>query len=185
MDRSKLLVQLENYRTEYKEEGLFVGRFLSLLRNFPTCFTRALSTGHVTGSAWIMDGSGQHVLLTHHRKLNRWLQPGGHADGNEHVLQVALSEAEEETGLTALSLVSDAFFDIDIHAIPARGELQCHLHYDLRYLFLADKEEPFTVSHESHDLAWVPLPELDKVTLGNRSILRMAQKAHMYLPLKR
>src|SRR5215510_11521790 len=86
----------------------------------PNCFERSLQIGHVTGSAWIVDLDRTHALLTHHRKLNKWLQLGGHADGDPDILRVALREAREESNLDAIRPVSENIFDVDIHVIPAR-----------------------------------------------------------------
>jgi 8-oxo-dGTP pyrophosphatase MutT (NUDIX family) len=106
--------------------------------------------------------------------LNRWLQPGGHADGEENVLNVALREAQEETGLTHFKLLQDDIFDLDIHPIPARGNFPDHLHYDIRFLFEADINEKIIVSDESHDVSWLALSQL--TTLNNFSLMRMANK---------
>ncbi|MDZ7646212.1 MAG: NUDIX hydrolase [Cytophagales bacterium] len=90
--------------------------------------------GHITGSAWIVDPSNTQALLVHHAKLNKWVQPGGHADGDENILQVALREAEEETGLKNFKVLSDPPFDVDIHLIPERADFPEHFHFDIRYL---------------------------------------------------
>ena len=138
---------------------------------------RALESGHVTASAWIMDAAGEKVLLTHHAKLNLWVQLGGHVeDGDGGAAAAALREAREESGLTAVRLVSERVFDVDVHPIPARGEVPAHFHYDLRFLCVADSQEPLQVSGESHDLAWVALAEVPALT-GERSVLRMLEKA--------
>ena len=84
------------------------------------CFSRELAIGHITGSAWILDSTGTRALLTHHKKLNIWVQPGGHADGDPDVEQVAYREAIEESALIGLEFVDQELFDIDIHQIPAR-----------------------------------------------------------------
>ena len=140
------------------------------------CFDRALTRGHVTGSAWLVDRTGTRVLLTHHRKLNRWLQPGGHADGNSDIAQVAMREAEEESGIKALSLVSKDLFDIDIHLIPEAADVPAHYHYDCRFLVRCEGDETFTVSEESHDLAWVPMDRITEFT-SEESVLRMKRKS--------
>jgi 8-oxo-dGTP pyrophosphatase MutT (NUDIX family) len=114
------------------------------------------------------------VLLTHHRKLGRWLQLGGHADGDEDALRVALREAREESGLD-VAPVSSRLFDVDVHEIPARGPDPVHLHYDLRFAIRAIASEAFRVSDESHALRWVSIDRIRTLT-EETSILRMAAK---------
>lgn len=130
--------------------------------------------GHVTGSAFVLSSNGMSVLLTHHAKLNRWLQLGGHCDGIADARFVALKEAYEESGLSRIRLLSDAVFDVDIHEIPARGSEPAHLHYDVRFLMQAEAGK-ITASAESHALAWVPLADLSHHTRAE-SVLRMARR---------
>jgi 8-oxo-dGTP pyrophosphatase MutT (NUDIX family) len=173
LDRDFVIRSLRNYNTAFSEEVLFVQQFLDLLMH-RDAFQRYHLPGHITGSAWILDSSRQDVLLVHHGTLNRWLQPGGHAEGEENVLNVALREAEEETGLKNFKILHDGIFDLDIHPIPARGDFPDHLHYDIRFLLEATRSEPIIVSDESHDVAWFPLRQLS--TLNNPSLMRMANK---------
>jgi len=139
------------------------------------CFLRSQLSGHLTGSAWIVDPARTRTLLTHHRKLDKWLQLGGHADGDSDLRAVALREAREESGLTRLRLVADEPFDVDRHLIPERKSVPAHFHYDLRFVIEADPAEPLAISDESHDLAWV---ELGRVTQLNseESMERMVRK---------
>lgn len=139
------------------------------------CFLRSCVPGHLTGSAWIVDASRTRTLLTHHHKLDKWLQLGGHADGETDLLGVALREAREESGLTRLTVVSPVVFDVDRHLIPARKSEPAHYHYDLRFMIEADPAEPLVVSNESKDLAWV---EVSRVTALNpeESMARMVRK---------
>ena len=175
--RQSLIQSLQDYHTPFEEEMIFRDQFLKLLEH-PRCYHRDFLPGHITASAWITDVSGQYVLLTHHAKLNRWLQPGGHADGEEDVFNVALREAEEETGLKKFDTPSKSIFDIDIHLIPARRDHSEHYHYDIRFVFQADLHEPLQISHESIDLKWVALHELELFTT-NQSILRMKEKGRL------
>lgn len=131
--------------------------------------------GHITASCWIVDATGDRCLLTHHRKLNRWLQLGGHCDGNPDVLAVCLREAGEESGLTGFTLLHDGIYDLDIHEIPARKADPAHLHYDVRFVLAAPATGELTVSAESHDLAWIALDRLPGYT-GEESVLRLARK---------
>lgn len=170
-----MIKQLKNYNSIFAEEQIFVHQFLKLLEH-PDAFQRHHLPGHVTGSSWILDRSQQFVLLVHHGTLNKWLQPGGHADGEENVLNVALREAQEETGVQRFHILKPEIFDLDIHPIPARAGFPDHLHFDIRFLFEADKSEKVIVSDESHDVAWMAIDSLEKLTDNNPSIMRMARK---------
>ena len=173
MHRNRLIAALDAYAARFPGEAATARRFRDFVGRHDRCFERTCVPGHVTGSAWIVDGSGSRVLLTHHRKLGRWLQPGGHSDGEPDGLAVALREAREETGLE-LSAWSEAPMDIDIHEIPALGGEPAHRHYDLRYA-LAARTHAYRVSSESHDLAWVGLDALEDYTRED-SVLRLRRK---------
>lgn len=181
MHRTSLLTLLQHYRPHDVDEGDMHARVLRFVEREPRCFERTLAEGHITGSAWIVDRDRGHVLLTHHRKLDRWLQLGGHADGESDVLAVALREAHEESGLIDIRPLLSGIFDIDVHAIPARGAEPQHLHYDVRWLLEADRTAPLVISGESRDLAWVALDELEDLT-RDRSIMRMAEKLRALYP---
>lgn len=173
--RLALIEQIRNYRTEFPGEEKFRKDFLNLLLH-PRAFHRDHMPGHITGSAWIIDKSKQHTLLTHHAKLNKWLQPGGHADGDEDIVGVALREAREETGIKNFEVLSDGIFDLDIHVIPGRKEIPEHFHYDVRILLQAAKEDVLTITNESLDLQWFSISELNKLTQYNPSLVRMSDK---------
>jgi 8-oxo-dGTP pyrophosphatase MutT (NUDIX family) len=171
--KTQLTQHLHSYQTHFLEEKDFAPRFLELLKN-DNAFQRTHLPGHITGSAWVVNKNKDHTLLVHHTKLDKWVQPGGHADGDENVLQVALREAEEETGLKNFK-ITETIFDIDIHTIPARKDFPEHQHYDIRYLMEADMNEPIIVSEESHDVKWIAIDQLKKYT-SERSVLRMSEK---------
>lgn len=173
--RIELINSLSTYKTVFKEEQLFVPQFLSLLQSH-RCYHRDHLPGHITGSAWIVSDDRAHVLLLNHNNLNRWLQPGGHADGDENVLSVAIREANEETGLVNLKQINQEIFDLDIHPIPERKGFPHHLHYDVRFLFQASRKDELKISDESSDLKWVSLTQVPSLTNQNSSILRMIKK---------
>lgn len=149
--------------------------FLEFLQTDGPLFDRSHPPGHFTGSAWLVSGDGKRVLMTHHRKLRRWLQLGGHADGNGNLAEVALREAEEESGLADLS-VETAIFDLDRHWIPERGTEAGHWHYDVRHVVRANGSERFSVSEESLALAWRDIDELANDADTDESIRRMARR---------
>src|SRR5262245_51328955 len=139
---------LLSYETDWAEEKPFKSRFQELLLH-PRAFHRDHLPGHITGSAWVINPDRTKVLLHHHVKLNRWLQAGGHADGEENVLAVALRELEEETGVKNVKQLGPGIFDLDIHPIPERADFPEHLHFDVRFCFETDDRGPLEISHES------------------------------------
>lgn len=151
-----------------------VQRLRGFVMDNPGCFERSLGIGHVTGSAWVLDKTRGRVLLTHHKKLDIWVQLGGHADGESDVAAVAMREAREESGISQIELLMPDIFDIDIHLIPARGDEPEHYHYDCRFALVADTAE-YVVSEESHDLAWIRLGEVARYTT-EESMMRMVGK---------
>ena len=156
-------------------EAAMAAQILRFVEDREDCFERGCRPGHLTGSAWVVDSARERVVLTHHRKLDCWLQLGGHADGEADLLGVALREAREESGLTRLRVLGAGLFDVDTHRIPARDEVPEHWHFDLRFLIEADPAEPLVVSDESHDVAWVPLAEVAQLN-PSESMARMVRK---------
>ena len=177
LTRQDLIYQLKNYSTRYSEEAAFVDQFNTLL-DHPDAYERHHLPGHITGSAWIVDPKNQSVLLVHHAKLNKWLQPGGHSDGDENTIAVALKEAREETGIMNFELPSYSIFDIDIHPIPSRMDIPEHLHYDIRFIFYASVNDRIIVSEESHDVKWIAFKDIQTYT-NNTSIIRMLEKVEV------
>lgn len=175
MHRNPLLQLLKNHQPSTTEEIQFKQQMIEFVEQNSDCFERSLLIGHVTGSAWIVDKSRQFTLLTHHRKLDKWFQTGGHCDGDSDVLNVAMKEALEETGLTDIRAINPSIFDIDIHEIPERKGIPTHLHYDVRFLLEADMNQPLIISSESSDLAWVELSKVSQLN-DSQSIMRMICK---------
>ncbi len=173
MERNALLDLLHAYARNVEGGEGAATLFSDFIRAHPDCAHRQLPIGHLTGSAWLVSRDGRRVLLTHHRKLERWLQLGGHADGDLDLAGVALREAEEESGLGELTVDPD-IFDLDRHWIPERGDEPGHWHYDLRFVVRAMAGEAFSVGDESHALAWREIALLAEDAGADESLRRMA-----------
>lgn len=186
MHRKPLRELLDRYEARHPEEAACVARVRALVAARADCFERSCPPGHVTGSAFVVSADGRRTLLVHHRKLDRWLQPGGHADGESDVAQVALREAREETGLDALAFVGPGGeptpFDLDVHEIPARPGEPAHEHHDVRFLLVAAAGQEARASEESHAVRWFDLDAIGSGALAvDESVLRMARKARALL----
>ena len=175
MHRQIITQLLSEYSTRYPAEAETTERYQQFVAQHEDCFERSQLAGHVTGSAWLLNSTGTHVLLTHHRKLDIWVQLGGHADGDPNPLNVALREANEESGIANITTIADTLFDIDIHLIPARNSEPAHYHYDARFLLQTTTSDAYLVSDESHALEWVDINRIEHKT-AEASMLRMAHK---------
>jgi len=150
-------------------------RMVELLDSCPNCFRRDAFPAHFTGSAFVVSADGARSLLHHHRKLDRWLQFGGHCDGEEDVLSVAQREAYEESGIHGLVVASALPFDLDIHEIPAFGDEPGHLHYDVRYVLIAPEQAEIQTSPESKELRWFEPSEMGSWPLDS-GLRRLIEK---------
>jgi 8-oxo-dGTP pyrophosphatase MutT (NUDIX family) len=175
MKRSSLLSLLDSY---IPAEGLETEMYLEtkqFVNDNPDCFERTLQKGHITASGWVISPDRSLALLMHHRKLDRWFQPGGHADGDPDVLHVAEKEVEEETGAYNLKLAKEGIFDVDVHLIPANSKDPAHYHYDMRFVFEADPKAELVINSESKDVRWVPVQEIVELN-DSESLMRMVRK---------
>ncbi|MFT4709511.1 MAG: 8-oxo-dGTP pyrophosphatase MutT (NUDIX family) [Bacteroidia bacterium] len=121
--------------------------------------------GHLTASSIVIHSDGKRGLFTLHKKLNRWLQLGGHCDGDANLPASALREAVEESGIDDL-VIDPRIVDLDIHLIPerpAKGDRPAepaHLHLDTRFFVYAPEGAEYVLSDESHELAWFTAEEI-------------------------
>jgi 8-oxo-dGTP pyrophosphatase MutT (NUDIX family) len=170
--REALLAALEAYRAEAPEDEAAIARFLAFLdRDDP--FLRSDPDGHVTASAIVARPAADEVVLVFHRKLDRWLQPGGHIeDGDVSVFSAALREAREETGISDFAApIDDTILDVDVHAIPASGDDPAHFHYDVRFLLtVGDGGKP------APGAAWFPFDAVGPADTDG-SLVRAVRKA--------
>jgi 8-oxo-dGTP pyrophosphatase MutT (NUDIX family) len=150
-------------------EGPYREAFLHLLQRTAAPYSRQqFEPGHLTASCFIIDAGGR-LLLHHHRRLNRWLQMGGHLEADEQPVDAALREGKEESGLRDLQIIG-GIADLDIHVIPAgRGEPE-HRHFDVRYIARTRSPEAIVIdAQESNELMWVDLDRAAALMEGEES----------------
>ena len=177
MHRQELLQLLNRHETRFQEEAGYMASARAFVEANTDVFNREHLPAHVTGSAWVVSPDFTQVLILHHVKQDQWFQPGGHADGDNDVLRVALRETSEETGLDPdqVKLLSEEVFDVDIHTIPTSTHDVWHEHIDLRFLVQIDNRLPVPGSDESHEVLWVDLRHVSAYN-NNRSTWRMVEK---------
>ncbi len=179
MDRSELSDALSRYVPADTREAESLARMRRFVDGPADPFSRSTPEGHVTGSAVVARPDASAFLLVLHRKLSRWLQPGGHVEeADASVFDAARREAVEETGIARLEApLRRAILDVDVHAIPARGADAAHSHFDVRYLFVTTAAlDPAASEDPTRPMRWASLEEA--VSLGvDASLERALRKA--------
>lgn len=150
----------------------FAARFEDLIVDGSAALNRTHRPGHLTGSAFVVSADRTRCLMMFHTKLQRWLQPGGHADGDGNLANVALREASEETGIDGLQVFEPAI-DLDVHEVDPPAE-DSHLHFDVRFLVLALPDVVLVGNHESEALRWVAFDDLAELGVDD-GLLRMVR----------
>lgn len=177
MSQELLIAELRQYRGVDANEEAFRSRMLELVENDPLYWHRDTMPGHITASAYIVSPQMDRMLLHFHRKLDRWLQVGGHDDGEQHPAKAVVREVAEESGLQQFDFFGDpVIFDLDIHPIPAKGKMPAHDHLDVRYLMIAEPDQELNPADgESQELAWFTLEEAE-IRMGEEGALRVLNK---------
>ena len=175
MGQKTLLELLNEHSPTTQKEIQCKNQMISFIKKHDDCFERSLKIGHITGSAWLVSNDGTQALLLHHAKLDRWFQLGGHCDGSADVLDVAIKEAQEESGIQSITPINEKIFDIDIHLIPANSREQAHYHYDVRFLLRVTSDELIIQNHESKELKWIGKNPRELPT-DSPSVVRMYNK---------
>lgn len=177
-NRSSSLASLfQQYLNMYPEEVVTIDRCQKLFWTESESLLRTCLPGHFTASGWIYSPTGREVLLMYHPKVGKFIQPGGHADGEDNLMQVAQREVLEETGINVHNY-SEHPLDISIHFIPATATEPSHYHYDVRYLCGALERPKTLCSPEGHELAWVPVKQIARGDYGV-DLARLHKKALM------
>ena len=186
MNKQPILDLLEKYRTSFVEEIEFQKQMIDFLTQHDDFALRSNLTGQLTGSAWVVNKERTKVLLIHHKKLNKWLQIGGHIEATDQSIEeTILREIKEESGLKDLKLLSSSIYDIDIHTIPQKKEIAEHLHFDIRFLVEADENEKLSPQNEEIlDIKWYALNKVQNLanstTSIDQSMKRMVAKMTKY-----
>ncbi len=181
LNRNDTYALLKEHKAADTQESKDLERAISLVGEQKYFWQADNGRSHITASCWILNPSMDSILLLHHRKLDRWLQPGGHIEtADMDWLGAALREAQEETGIKSFKLLQEGIFDFDIHTIPARGKIPEHGHYDARFLLQAQQPE-LTVSSESNDLRWCSPDQAANLVGGDPVMDRMLLKTqHLF-----
>jgi 8-oxo-dGTP pyrophosphatase MutT (NUDIX family) len=186
-ERAGLLRLLEEHEPSDEKEAADRLQVLDFVGRQENPFDRRIGEGHLTGSAFLLDPR-RRVLLTHHRKLDLWLQLGGHAEGEREAPAVALREAREESGLDDLGFHEGLCFsdgeprllDLDVHRIPERRDEPEHLHLDLRFVLCTQQPERVVADpRETKALEWVDFDETAR--RGDASMARAVARLRTLL----
>jgi len=154
-------------------QPLVMERAMGLARSTDPTDRNRFSPGHFTASGFVVSPDGSSLLLIHHRRLDRWLQPGGHIDRDDvSAIAAAAREVTEETGVAVESILAD-LIDLDIHPIPPRAPEPAHEHFDLRFAFRA-LDERIVADDEVRDAIWVPWDDLEAYAVDD-SVTRAAE----------
>ena len=173
--QATLLAELEAYRGVDEVEEQHRRHIRRHVAEIAGWWHRDTLPGHVTASAFVVSPQVDRILLHHHRRLSRWLQFGGHDDGEQCPARAALRELAEESGLEDFHfLPGPAIFDLDVHPIPAAGGMPAHDHLDVRFLIAADPAAALLpAAGESRQLQWFQLDQIPGVAaeIGLRRVL--------------
>lgn len=187
MNRDDLARALEEHAPADSRESESLDRIRRFLASDGDPFARENPDGHVTASAVVARPDGSAFLVVYHRKLSRWLQPGGHTeDEDASAFDAALREAREETGISRFETpLGKAIFDVDVHAIPAHRRDPAHHHFDVRFLVTAAGEPDTDAAEDpSRPMRWITLEEARAAGV-DPSLARALEKAHAILAPQR
>ena len=164
-----LIEKIQNYIPYNEQEEKDKNLILSCLNSMPDLFTRKNSVAHMTASAWVINKEHTKVLMAYHKIYDSWAWLGGHADGEEDLLKVALKEAREESGIEHVKPVTEDIYSLEVLTVDGHvknGEyVSSHLHLNLTYLLEADEKDVLTMKEdENSGVAWFAFEDALKVS---------------------
>lgn len=176
-----LYEQLQQYHPYNEQEANDCDVMLGLLEKEPNIFLRENRTAHFTASSWLLNREHDKVLMIYHNIYHSWAWTGGHADGEEDLLAVAIREAEEETGVTGIVPIKDGIYSLEILTVDGhekRGAyVPSHLHLNITYLLEADEEAVLRIKpDENSGVKWFPLEEALKASSEPWMVERVYKK---------
>jgi len=176
MSLEKLRKQIENYEPYNQQEAGDKKAMLKFMDKFDDVLTRENEFGHFTASAWVVNKNRTKVLMIYHNIYNTWAWTGGHADGETDLLEVAIKEAKEETGIEKVSALSDEILSLEVIGIRGHEKkgkwVSSHVHLNLSYLLEADENEELKIKEdENSGVKWVKIEDIDR-TVSNASWCR-------------
>ena len=180
MNDAEFELQIEHWRDD-RDGGAMksLELILQLLRYSEAPFDRAqYLPGHITATALILNERSDSVLLVHHKRLNRWLLPGGHVEPEDlDIFAAACREAVEETSVALTPGFVPYVAGFDVHGIPSNGKEPYHLHHDV-LVGLSAAGESIAVSEESRAVVWCPLAELPRYDVPKNILIRLEAAIH-------
>jgi len=182
----RLIKEIESYRPFNEQEQRDKALILACLKERADAFERSCLPAHMTASAWIVNGSGDKVLMVYHSLYDSWSWTGGHCDGDEDTLAVALKEAREETGLEHIDVLYDGIFSLEALCVEGhekRGEyVPCHIHYNITYLLRGDEGDRLRACEgENTAVSWFSLDDALKASTEPWFVKRIYSKLNKKL----
>lgn len=172
--KHELIESILKYQDQYPEER-DPGIVIDFIESTDNLFGRDSMKGHITCSAWVLNADLTEVVLVKHRRLDRWIRPGGHIEAMESPFEGAYREGVEETGIQELTPWSSDIFHISVHDFPSGKDGPAHYHYDLRYLFIAPPQAELVMTDETDGVRWVNLHQIHEYT-EEATMIDMAEK---------
>lgn len=173
--------QLEKYQPYNEQERKDKQIMLDYINNFDNVLTRDNEFGHFTASAWVLNNKKDKVLMVYHNIYNSWAWSGGHADGEDNLLQTAIREVKEETGIKNVIPIMNDIFSLEVICVDGhikRGKyVGSHVHLNITYLLEADELEKLSIKEdENSGVKWFFLDEIKDVSTEKWMIERVYNK---------